>query len=166
MSDIRGHCIGLYSHLSNKRGGTFIDFEKKIHPPRTFPPSTFIDFLDFFHPPLHVYCIYVLVFSKKSHPPRLFQPPRLLILQLLHSLHVYSNLHGYQRDESTNFDFLPIFKYAAVLRGKWSFYEPRLHLFWGELATIGFLAICAQTSQEGIKCTKAKEQLRAYCRII
>ena len=68
---------------------------KKIHPPRTFPPSTFIDFLDIFHPPLHVYCIYVLVFSKKSHPPRLFQPPRLLILQLLHSLHVYSNLHGY-----------------------------------------------------------------------
>ena len=53
------------------------------------PPSTFIDFLDFFHLPLHVYCIYILVFSKKSHPPRLF------ILQLLHSLHVYSNLHGY-----------------------------------------------------------------------
>ena len=69
--------------------------KKKIHPPRTFPPSTFIDFLDFFHPPLHVYCIYVLVFSKNSHPPHLFQPPRLLILQLLHSLHVYSNLHGY-----------------------------------------------------------------------
>ena len=84
-----------YSHLSNKRGGTLIDFEKKIHPPRTFPPSTFIDFLDFFHPPLHAYFIYVLVFSKKSHPPRLFQPPRLLILQLLHSLHVYSNLHCY-----------------------------------------------------------------------
>ena len=59
------------------------------------PPSTFIDFLDFFHPPLHVYCIYVLVFSKKSHPPRLFQPPRLLILQLLHPLYIYSNLHGY-----------------------------------------------------------------------
>merc|ERR1712016_506318 len=89
-----------YSHLSNKRGGTLIDFGKKFHPPHTFPPSTFIDFLDFFHPPLLVYCIYVLVFSKKSHPPRLFQPPRLLILQLLHPLHVYSNLHGYQRDES------------------------------------------------------------------
>ena len=86
----------MYSHLSNKRGGTLIDFEKKIHPPRTFPPSTFMDFLNFFHPPLHVYCIYVLVFSKKSHPPRLFQPPRLLILQLSHPLHVYSNLHGYQ----------------------------------------------------------------------
>ena len=68
-----------YSHLSNKRGVTLIDFENKIHPPRTFPPSTFIDFLDLFHPPLLVYCIYVLVFfSKKSHPPRLFQPPRLL----------------------------------------------------------------------------------------
>jgi len=40
-----------YSHLSNKRGVTLIDFEKKIHPPRTFPPSMFIDFLDFFHPP-------------------------------------------------------------------------------------------------------------------
>ena len=89
------------SHLSNKRGVTLIDFEKKFHPPRTFPPSMFIDFLDFFHPPLHVYCIYVLVFSKKFHPPRLFQPQRLLILQLLHSLHVYSNLHGYQRDESS-----------------------------------------------------------------
>ena len=85
-----------YSHLSNKRGGTFIDFEKKFHPPRTFPPSTFIDFLDFFYPPLHVYCIYVLVFFQKippstfiptstfidfatfALPPRLFQPPRLL----------------------------------------------------------------------------------------
>ena len=53
--------------------------KKKIHPPHTFPPSTFIDFLDFFHPPLHVYCIYVLVFFQKSHPPCLFQPPRLLI---------------------------------------------------------------------------------------
>ena len=82
----------VLSSLSNKRGVTLIDFEKKFHPPRTFPPSTFIDFLDFFHPPLHAYCIYVLVFSNKSHPPRLFQPPRLLILQLLHSLHVYSNL--------------------------------------------------------------------------
>ena len=69
--------------------------KKKFHPPRTFPPSTIIDCLDFFHPPLHVYCVYVIVFSKKSHPTRLFQPPRLLILQLLHSLHVYSNLHGY-----------------------------------------------------------------------
>ena len=85
----------VYSHLSNKRGVTLIDFEKKIHPPRTFLPSTFIDFLDFFHPPLNVYCIYILVFSRKSHPPRLFQPPRLLILQLLHPLHDYSNLHGY-----------------------------------------------------------------------
>ena len=85
----------LYSNLSNKRGVTLIDFEKQFHPPRTFTPSTFIDFLDFFHPPLHVYCIYVLVFSKKSRPPRLFQPPRLLILQLLHPLYVYSNLHGY-----------------------------------------------------------------------
>ena len=66
-----------YSHLSNKRGGTFIDFEKKIHPPRTFPPSTIIDFLDFFHPPLHVYYIYVLVFPKDP------------------TLHVYSNLHVY-----------------------------------------------------------------------
>ena len=67
----------LYSHLSNKREVTLTDFEK-FHPPQKNPPSTFIDFLDFFHPPLHVYCIYVLVFSKKSHPPRLFQPPRLL----------------------------------------------------------------------------------------
>ena len=45
----------LYSHLSNKREVTLTDFEKKIHPPQTFPPSTFIDFLDFFHPPLLVY---------------------------------------------------------------------------------------------------------------
>ena len=101
-----------YSHLSNKRGVTLTDFEKKIHPPRLLifrffppstprllqlftsffqkiPPSTFIDFLDFFHPPLLVYCIYVLFFFKKSHPLR------LLILQLLHPLHVYSSLHGY-----------------------------------------------------------------------
>ena len=68
---------------------TLTDFEK-FHPPQNKnPPSTFIDFLDFFYPPLHVYCFYVLVFSKKSHPPRLFQPPRLLILQLLRSLHGY-----------------------------------------------------------------------------
>ena len=51
--------------------------KKKIHPPRKNPPSTFIDF------------------SKKFQPPRLFQPPCLLILQLLHPLHVYSNLHVY-----------------------------------------------------------------------
>ena len=63
--------LPMYAHLSNKRGNMLIDF------------------LDFFHPPLLVYCSYVLVFSKKSHPPR------LLILQLLHPLHVYSNLHGY-----------------------------------------------------------------------
>ena len=41
----------MYSHPSNKRGVTLIDFEKKFHPPCTFPSSTFIDFLDF--PPLH-----------------------------------------------------------------------------------------------------------------
>ena len=88
--------LSLYSHLSNKRGVTLIDFEKKFHPPRTFPPSTFIDFLDFFHPPLHVYCIYILVFFQKippstfiptstfsdfatfAPPPRLFQSPCLL----------------------------------------------------------------------------------------
>ena len=76
-------------------------FWKKIHPLHTFPPSTFIDFLDFFHPPLHVYCIYVLLFSKNPTLQVKFQPPRLLILQLLHPLQVYSNLHGYKRDEST-----------------------------------------------------------------
>ena len=68
---------------------TLTDFEKRIHPPRTFPPSTFIDFLDFFRPQLLVYSSYVLVFFKTSHPPR------LLILQLLLPLHVYSNLLGY-----------------------------------------------------------------------
>ena len=47
----------VYSHLSNKREVTLTDFERKIHPPRTFQPSTFIDFLDFFpkNPTLHVY---------------------------------------------------------------------------------------------------------------
>ena len=113
------------SHLSNKRGFMIIDFDffppskhistlhAHFHPPRTFPPSTFIDFLDFFHPPLLIYCSYVLVSSKKkppsmfiptstfidfttfAPPPRLFQPPCLLILQLLHPLHIYSNLLGY-----------------------------------------------------------------------
>ena len=57
---------GKYSHLSNKRRVTPIDFEKKN------PPSTVIELLYFFHPPLLVYSSYVLVFSKKSHPPRLF----------------------------------------------------------------------------------------------
>ena len=61
------------------------------------PPSTFIDFLDLFQPPLLVYSIYVLDFSKISHLPRLFQPPRLLILQLLYPLHVYSNLRLLER---------------------------------------------------------------------
>ena len=83
-----------YSHLSNKREVTLTDFEK-FHPPQKNPPSTFIDFLDFFHPPLLVSYIYVLVFSKKSHPPCLFQPPRLVIWQLFHPLHVYSNLQAY-----------------------------------------------------------------------
>ena len=77
--------INMKSHL--------LILKKKIHPPQTFPPSTFIDFLDFFHPPLLGYCSYVLVFSKKSHPQHLLQPPRLLILQLLQPLHIYSNLH-------------------------------------------------------------------------
>ena len=74
---------------------SMISMTHGFHPPQKKSPSTFIDFLDFFHPPLHVYCMYVLVFSKKSHPPRLFQPPRLVIWQLLHPLHVYSNLHVY-----------------------------------------------------------------------
>ena len=72
--------------LINVESRLSTDFEKKIHPPRTFPPSTFIDFLNFFHPSLLVYCSYVLVFSKKitpstfidfatfAPPPRLFQP--------------------------------------------------------------------------------------------
>ena len=102
-----------YSHLSNKREVSLIDFGKKIHPPHTFPPSTFIDFLDFFHPPLLVYCSYVLVFSKQSHPPHLFQPPRLLILQLLQPLHVNSNVHGYQRDESKL--FVPVVCFAELV---------------------------------------------------
>ena len=70
-----------YSHLSNKRGVTLIDFEKKFHPPRTFPPSTFIDFLDFFHPPLHVYCIYVLVFFQKI-PPSTFITTSMVIREM------------------------------------------------------------------------------------
>ena len=86
--------LGTLISLINVESRLLI-LKKQIHPPRTFPLSTFIDFLDFFHPPRHVYCIYVLFFSKKSHPPRLFQPPHLLILLLLHSLHVYSSLHGY-----------------------------------------------------------------------
>ena len=83
--------------ISNKREVTLTDFEKKIHPPRTFPPSTFIDFLDFFHPPLHIYCILYNSFFQKippstfiptsmfidfatfAAPSRLFQPPRLLL---------------------------------------------------------------------------------------
>ena len=40
----------FYSHLFNKRGVTLIDFEKKIHPPHTFPPSMFIYFIDTFIP--------------------------------------------------------------------------------------------------------------------
>ena len=65
----------LYSHLSNKREVTLTDFEKKIHPPRTFPPSTIIDFLDFFPPSTpHLLHLCTSFFSKKSHPPCLFQP--------------------------------------------------------------------------------------------
>ena len=86
------YVVSLIS-LINVKSRLLISKNSTLH--KNNPPSTFIDVLDFFHPPLHVYCIYILVFSKKSHPPRLFQPPRLLILQLLHPLHVYSNLHGY-----------------------------------------------------------------------
>ena len=78
----------MYSHLSIKLEVMLTDFEKKIQPPRTFPPSTFIDFLDFFPPSTP--CLLQL-----SHHPSLFQPLRLLILQLLHPLYVFSNLHGY-----------------------------------------------------------------------
>ena len=46
--------MGNYSHLSNKRGITLIDFEKKIYPPRTLPTFTFIDFLDFFPPSMFI----------------------------------------------------------------------------------------------------------------
>ena len=46
-------------------------------PPKNHP-STFIDFLDFFHPPLHVYCIYVLVFFQKI-PPSTFIPTSTVI---------------------------------------------------------------------------------------
>jgi hypothetical protein len=35
------------------------------------------------------------VIVHEMSPSRLFQPLRLLILQLLHPLHVYSNLHSY-----------------------------------------------------------------------
>ena len=78
-----------YSHLSNKRGGTFIDFEKKFHPPRTFPPLTFIDFLDFFHPPLLVYCSYLLVFFQKI-PPSTFMPTSSTIREKRISKQLYN----------------------------------------------------------------------------
>ena len=68
-----------YSHLSDKREVTPTDFEK-FHPPQKKSTHQVIDFLDLF---------------QKSHPPRLFQSPRLVIWQLLHLLHVYSNLHVY-----------------------------------------------------------------------
>ena len=43
-----------YSHPSNKRGGSLIDFEKKIHPPRKNSPSSFIPaFSPLFHS-LHI----------------------------------------------------------------------------------------------------------------
>ena len=66
---------------------TLNDFEK-FHPLRLlisqiFPPST---------PLLLDLCT---SFFQKFHPPRLFQAPRLVILQLLQPLHVYSELHGY-----------------------------------------------------------------------
>ena len=96
------------SHLSNKRGDSLIDFEKKIHPLRKNSPSSFIDFLDFFsnlliYSNFHVYIFLIQMNSrfkrsgpfwlftllvywiyKKIQPPRLFPPPRLLILQLVH----------------------------------------------------------------------------------
>ena len=81
---VKSHCKpgscneNKYSHLSNKHEVMLTDFEKKIHHPCTFPPSTFIDFLDFFHPPLLIYCIHVLVFFPKNS-----------------NLQVYSNLLVY-----------------------------------------------------------------------
>ena len=73
----------MYSHLSNKREVTLTDFEKKIHPPCLLISKIFSTLQ-----PLFI-AVKILVFPKKSHPPR------LLILQLLHPLHVYSNLLGY-----------------------------------------------------------------------
>ena len=111
-----------------------------------FSPSTFIDFLDFFHPPLHAYCIYVLVFSKKSHPPRLFQPPRLLILQLLHSHHVYSNLHGYQRDEST----------VHCGRSSRSNFSMNFPVAWQKKHFVTYLRIKKTKENKNIFCKKSK----------
>ena len=84
----------MYSHLSNKRDVTLTDFEK-FHPTQIKnPPYTFIDFLVF--PPSTPRLLDLCTsFFQKIHPPRLFQPPRLVIWQLLHPLHVYSNLHAY-----------------------------------------------------------------------
>ena len=65
-----------------------------FHPPRLLISQIFST--------LHSSFIAVMYqfFPKKIHPPR------LLILQLLHPLYVYSNLLGYQRDESTVFSQL------------------------------------------------------------
>ena len=70
--------------------------------------------MQFLNAPLRLlfsHCVdwrYVLVFFKKSHPPRLFQPPRLIIQELLHPLHVFSSLLGYQRDESSRSSDFPL----------------------------------------------------------
>ena len=79
----------MYSHLSNKSEVTLTDFEKKFHPPHTFPPSTFIDFLDFFHSSFIAVMCYFFPNNPTLH---IYSNLHLLIL---HPLHIYSNLHGY-----------------------------------------------------------------------
>ena len=63
------------SHLSNKPGGTFIDFQKKNPPSIQKSPSLFIDFLIFFH------------------PPRFFQPPGLLNYIILDFFSLFSTVY-------------------------------------------------------------------------
>ena len=61
-------------------------------------------FLRFFPPFTSSLLHLCTTFFQKISPSTFFQPPCLQILHFLYPLHVCSNLHSYQRDESTQVD--------------------------------------------------------------
>ena len=75
----------------------------KFHPPRTFPPSIS---MMFFHPPL----LFIAVMYCMSHRywANFIAVRYVLVFPINPTHHVYSNLHGYQKDESLNSNLISL----------------------------------------------------------
>ena len=75
----------------------------KFHPPRTFPPSIS---MMFFHPPF----LFIAVMYCMSHRywANFIAVRYVLVFPINPTHHVYSNLHGYQKDESLNSNLISL----------------------------------------------------------